>query len=67
MPTMSVAEATTEFGNLLDTGYYKQDRSVNSADDYSVSKEKRDMEAALEYAGSEEFKQFCVEEGFKNE
>ena len=49
---MSAETATAEFGRLLKSGYYKKDRSVNTAEDYSEKKEKRDMEAALEYWNS---------------
>ena len=63
---MCAETATAEFGRLLKSGYYKKDRSVNTAEDYSVNKEKRDMEAALEYADTEEFREFCVKEGFVN-
>ena len=66
METLSVEEATEEFGRLLGSGYYKRDRSVNTAEDYSKNKENRDMEAAIEYANSEDFKLLCIEEGFFN-
>ena len=67
MADMTVQEATEEFKILLDSDYYKKDRSVNSAEDYSAYKENRDKEAAIEYANSEEFKELCVREGLISE
>ena len=59
---MEVKEAKAEFGRLLDNGYYANDRSSNSAEDYSITKENRDSQAAIRYASTDEFHKFCVEE-----
>ena len=63
---MSTQEATAEFSKLLDSGYYSHDRSTNTAEDYTENKEQRDMEASIEYAGSDEFHAICVEKGLIN-
>ena len=65
--SQSTDEAAAEFGRLLEEGYYKEDRSSNTAEDYSLQKEDRDHDAAMSYADSEEFRQLCVKEGFLNE
>lgn len=62
----SAEEATIEFKKLLEEGYFRKDRSSNTAEDYSLQKEDRDHEAAMSYADSEEFRQLCIEEGFLN-
>jgi len=55
MPIQSLEEATQEFRKALNEDYYSKDRSTNSAEDYSKEKEKRDLNASVEFAHSVEF------------
>lgn len=64
--TTDVQAATKEFAKLLENGYYSVDRSTNTAEDYSGDKEKRDTEASIRYANSNEFRKLCAEKGLIN-
>ncbi len=67
MRQLSVEEATEDFGRMLNEGFFRRDRSVNTADDYSGFKEERDVQTSIAYANSEEFRGLCVEEGLLRE
>lgn len=55
MSISSTDKATEEFQGLLESNYYKNEWSVNCADDYSEMKETRDTEAVKSFVKSKDF------------
>ena len=64
MPLLNVEEETERIRELLMSGFFKRDRSTNSAEDYESSgKAERDMQSSIDYAASEEIQLLWRNEG----
>ncbi len=64
MVLLNVEEETEQIKKMLQSGFFKNDRSTNSAEDYESSgKAKRDMLSSMEYADSEEIQILWRNEG----
>ena len=64
MPLLNVEEETEKIMELLMSGFFKRDRSTNSAEDYESSgKAERDMRSSMDYASSEEIQLLWRNEG----
>ena len=64
MPLLNVDEEVKKAEQIMISGFFKRDRSTNSAEDYESSgKAERDMRSSMDYAASEEIQLLWRNEG----